>query len=272
MPELPEVETTVRGIAPHIKQQIIFKVVVRQYQLRWPIPADIQQILSAKTIVDVDRRGKYILLKIDMGAIIIHLGMSGHLRILTKDLRPDKHDHVDIVFQNKKILRFTDPRRFGAFLWVEGNPDNHPLLKSLGLEPLTKKFSGKYLQSQAKNRAVPIKSLLMDNKVVTGIGNIYATEALFAAGIHPAAPAKSLSLEQLDRLAKSSKQILQHAIKRGGTTLKDFLNSNGKPGYFSNQLKVYGRDGLSCLTCSSILQLMKIGQRSTVFCKRCQHY
>jgi formamidopyrimidine-DNA glycosylase len=270
MPELPEVETTLRVICPHIKLQPIVKVIVRQPRLRWPVLANIPQILTGKMITDVERRAKYLLLRTDAGTIIIHLGMSGHLRILTKEEPPKKHDHIDVVFHPHTILRFNDPRRFGAFLWVTGNPDDHALLKNLGVEPLTKNFSGKYLLSQAQGRKVPIKSFLMDNKIVTGIGNIYAAEALFAAGIYPKASAQSLSLEQWDRLAKSIKRILQQAIKRGGTTLKDFVNSDGKPGYFSNQLQVYGRAGLPCIICHTPLQPIQIGQRSTVYCKRCQ--
>lgn len=271
MPELPEVETTLRGISPHIKQQTITNVIVRQYQLRWRIPSDIQQILTDETIIHVERRGKYLLLKTSNGTIIIHLGMSGNLRVLTKALPPNKHDHVDIIFHNKKILRFADPRRFGAFLWVEGgNPQSHSLLKNLGVEPLTNSFSGNYLWSQVQGKVIPIKSFIMDSKIVTGIGNIYAAEALFEAGIYPETPAKSLTIERLDTLAKTSKKILRHAIKRGGTTLKDFINSDGKPGYFASQLKVYGRAGLPCVICHTLLQSIRIGQRSTVYCKHCQ--
>ena len=270
MPELPEVETTLRGVAPYITQQTIAKVVVRQYQLRWPILPNIQQILTGKTIVDSGRRGKYLLLKTSQGAIIIHLGMSGNLRILTKAVAANKHDHVDIVFHNKAILRFTDPRRFGAFLWAEGDPCDHALLKNLGVEPLTRQFSGQYLASLARGKIVSIKSFIMDSKIVTGVGNIYAAEALFAAGIHPQSPAGSISINHLEKLVKAIKKILQHAIKRGGTSLKDFLNSEGKPGYFSNQLKVYGREGLPCVGCGQLLQLMRIGQRSTVYCGDCQ--
>jgi formamidopyrimidine-DNA glycosylase len=270
MPELPEVETTLRGISPHIEKQTIAKTVVRERRFRWPIPSNMPQILLGKMIVNVERRAKYLLLTTHEGTIIIHLGMSGHLRILVNDHPPNKHDHVDIVFHNKKILRFTDPRRFGAFLWVEGDPHGHSLLKHLGIEPLTRGFTGRYLWLRAQGRIVPIKSFLMDNKIVNGIGNIYATEALFEAGIHPSIPANSLSVDRLECLVKSSKQILRLAIKRGGTTLKDFINSNGKPGYFSSQLKVYGRAGLPCVICHATLQLMQIGQRSTVYCKRCQ--
>jgi len=270
MPELPEVETTMRGILPHIKQQIITRVAVRESRLRWPIPSNIQSILTDQMIYDVARRAKYILFKTTEGTIILHLGMSGCLRVLTEDYPAGKHDHIDIVFQNNKILRFTDPRRFGAFLWVKGDPYHHALLKNLGIEPLTKDFSGKYLLTYAQNRKISVKAFIMDNKIVTGIGNIYATEALFAAGINPMRSAQSLSLIQWNSLTQAIKKILRCAIKRGGTTLKDFLNSDGKPGYFSNQLKVYGRMNLPCVKCQNLLQSIKLGQRSTVYCTKCQ--
>ncbi|MCD6039999.1 MAG: mutM [Gammaproteobacteria bacterium] len=270
MPELPEVETTLRGILPSIKQQTIAHVVVRDYRLRWPVPANIHLILRNATIDDLWRRGKYVLFKTASGTIIIHLGMSGRLRILTEPSKANKHDHIDIVFHNEKILRFTDPRRFGAFLWVEGDPHQHALLKHLGIEPLTKNFSGKYLLERARNKKMPVKTFIMDHKVVTGIGNIYAVEALFAASVYPMQPANSLSLTQWNNLAKVIKKILRSAIQRGGTTLKDFLNSDGKPGYFSNQLKVYGRANLPCVKCGSLLKSVKLGQRSTVYCAKCQ--
>jgi formamidopyrimidine-DNA glycosylase len=270
MPELPEVESTMRGISPHIKQQIIKQIVVRQYQLRWPIQRDLPQLLLGKTIHQLERRGKYLLLRIDQGALILHLGMSGHLRILTKNLSPYKHDHLDIHFANGSILRFTDPRRFGACLWVADDPMAHRLLKELGPEPLSKYFSGRYLWLKAKNKTLPIKSLIMNSKVVTGVGNIYAAEALFASGIHPQKAAKTISIERMHLLVKEIKKILRLAIKQGGTTIKDFLHSNGKPGYFSQQLKVYGRQGQACMVCEEILILCKIGQRSTVYCAQCQ--
>jgi formamidopyrimidine-DNA glycosylase len=271
MPELPEVETTLQGIAPHIKQQRIAKVTVRQYRLRWPVPANIHTLLSGKTIIALARRGKYLLLTTPTGTVLIHLGMSGVLRLLSKEVDVRKHDHIDIYFHNGKILRFTDPRRFGLLLWVTGDPYCHPLLENLGVEPLLPAFSAKYLWAKAQaTQSVPIKSLVMDSKVVVGVGNIYATEALFQAGIHPLAKAKSLSLEQLQALVKAIKKILRHAIKQGGTTLKDFVNSAGKPGYFSAQLKAYGRSGLPCVVCGLPLQQIRIAQRSTVYCEGCQ--
>lgn len=270
MPELPEVETTLRGIKPYIKDQKIVNVIIRKHELRWPIPTQIKELLLNQTVLDLERRGKYLLLKTTHGTIIIHLGMSGTLRILTEHLAPNKHDHVDIIFENNILLRFNDPRRFGSFLWISGEPTQHPLIKHLGIEPLSKQFTGTYLWTRAQNRAITIKSFIMDNKIVTGVGNIYATEALFDAGIYPAKQAKLISKQQYDVLANSIKTILKQAIKKGGTSLKDFLNSDGKPGYFSTELKVYGREGLSCLNCHTPLKLMKIGQRSTVYCNKCQ--
>lgn len=270
MPELPEVETTLRGVTPYIHQQTISKVIVRQPRLRWPVPANISRALINQTIIEVMRRGKYLILKTQEGAILIHLGMSGKLCVLTQASSPKKHDHIDVVFFNNIILRFTDPRRFGAFLWVEGDPYNHALLKSLGVEPLSSQFTSSYLKSRAKNKVMPIKSFLMDSKIVTGVGNIYAAETLFKAGVHPQAQAGTLSLQQWGKVAKAIKHILQQAIKQGGTTLKDFVNSEGKPGYFSTQLKVYGREGLACVQCKEVLQYLRIGQRSTVYCPVCQ--
>lgn len=270
MPELPEVETTLRGIQPHIENQKITAITVRHYGLRWPVPKNIHLLLRRQTIKQLERRGKYILIKIEKGTVILHLGMSGSLRILLHPLLAGKHDHIDITFENKKLLRFTDPRRFGAFLWTEEDPNLHPLLKNLGPEPLSKNFSGVYLWQQSKRRKISIKKLIMDNKIVTGVGNIYAAEALFAANIHPEAIACTLSEERLTKLVTSIKTILKAAIKKGGTTLKDFMKSDGKPGYFAFHLKVYGRAGLPCSHCQTILREKRLGQRSTVYCPLCQ--
>jgi formamidopyrimidine-DNA glycosylase len=270
MPELPEVETTLRGIFPHIHQQTITHTIIRQRQLRWRIPSHLQKTLHNQKIIGAERRAKYLLLKTSAGTLIIHLGMSGHLRVLDKDVPPRKHDHVDIQFSNHKILRFNDPRRFGAILWTNKNPHHHALLKHLGVEPLSADFSAHYLMTRAKNRKLPIKSFLMDGKIVTGVGNIYAAEALFAARISPLAAANSVALEGLLKLVHAVKHILQDAIHRGGTTLKDFLHSDGKPGYFSHELKVYGRAGLPCIICGEKLKAVQIGQRNTVYCEQCQ--
>jgi len=270
MPELPEVETTLRGLIPHIKHQKIKTIVVRQPKLRWPIPTGIQQLLFNQTILDIERRGKYLLFKTHAGTLIIHLGMSGSLRIITTHLPPAKHDHVDIEFTNHVIMRYTDPRRFGAILWAPGDINAHPLINKLGLEPLLSTFSGRYLWQQAQQRKIAIKALIMENKTVVGVGNIYATEALFAAKIHPSTPANFLSEKQATRLVRAIKLILKDAIEQGGTTLKDFVNSEGKPGYFFLKLKVYGRKNLPCVHCREPLQALSIGQRTTTYCARCQ--
>jgi formamidopyrimidine-DNA glycosylase len=270
MPELPEVETTLRGIQPHIEQQKITCVTVRQHQLRWPIPNNIQEILVNQTITSASRRGKYLLLQTPTGTVILHLGMSGRLHIVTPNTPPNKHDHVDVEFANAKSLRLTDPRRFGAFLWTADDPLQHALLKDLGPEPLSSDFTDDYLWTQASNKKVAVKSFIMDSKIVVGVGNIYANEALFAADIHPEKPAGKISAAAYTKLTQEIKKILQYAIQQGGTTLKDFLNSDGKPGYFKLHLKVYGRGGLACFTCQKKLTEIRLGQRSTVYCARCQ--
>ena len=270
MPELPEVETIVRGIQPHIEGQKIKNIVIRQGKLRWPISTDIDKKLLGKTINHISRRAKYLLFNTATGAAALHLGMSGRLRILTQFLPPQKHDHFDIEFTNKVILRFTDPRRFGAFLWIDQPITLHPLLKNLGPEPLSKCFSGHYLWTGTQKRTASIKSLIMNNTIVVGVGNIYATESLFLAKIHPQTPAKNLSLSDCQQLVKAIKLILRQAIRQGGTTLKDFADSQGKPGYFSQYLKVYGRTGLPCVSCHTILQIISIGQRGSTYCPECQ--
>jgi len=270
MPELPEVETIMHGLKPLIEGAIIKDVVVRHHQLRWPISPALQENLSQRKIGLLSRRGKYLLMLTDAGTLIIHLGMSGSLRMVTSTTPLNPHDHVDIIFSDDKILRYTDPRRFGALLWTTENPGNHALLKSLGIEPLNAGFTALYLMQQAHSRRVPIKSFIMNSKIVVGIGNIYAAEALFLAGIHPMTPAGSLTKVQYQKLVEAIKKILQSAIKQGGTTIKDFVNSEGKPGYFAQQLSVYGRTGLPCVRCQSPLRSFKLGARSTVFCTHCQ--
>lgn len=270
MPELPEVETTLRGIQPHIQNQLIMNVVVRQFKLRYKIPHDFAEKLQGQRVHHLSRRGKYLLFGCDSGTLLLHLGMSGSLRLLNVNTPPQKHDHIDIEFANKMILRFTDPRRFGAILWTEDQPLHHPLLASLGPEPLTAEFSADYLFKRAQGRTTSIKSFIMDSKIVVGVGNIYAAEALFSVKIHPDHPAGSITKDRLAELVKSIKKILRQAIKQGGTTLKDFFNSEGKPGYFANKLKVYGREGLPCINCHKPLSMMIIGQRRTVFCDHCQ--
>ncbi len=270
MPELPEVETTLRGIEPHIQGKKIIKVVIRYPRLRWPIPRSLPKLLTGKKIKNLERRGKYLLLHVEEGALIIHLGMSGSLRILKQFSEAQKHDHFELEFANGMILRLTDPRRFGAVLWTDQEIVEHPLLKHLGPEPLDKIFSANYLLLAAKKSHVPIKSFLMNSKIVVGVGNIYATEALYLAKINPLKLAKNISAKEFNDLVKAVKSVLRQAIKQGGTTLKDFLHSEGKPGYFIHFLQAYGRSGLPCKRCKTLLESIQINQRTTVFCPQCQ--
>lgn len=271
MPELPEVETVLQGIKPHLEGSQIQKVVVREPRLRWPIPSNLADKLSHQHVGTLIRRGKYILMPVGCGTVIIHLGMSGYLRILDEYQAPLRHDHVDIAFSNGQLLRYTDPRRFGCMLWTEENPLQHQLLSKLGPEPLSDAFSAVYLQQALQGRSAAIKTLIMNSQIVVGVGNIYAAEALFMAGIHPLAPGKSLSQSDCERLIIAIQNVLQAAIHQGGTTINDFINSEGKPGYFVNELKVYGRDGLPCVACNTSLEHIKLGQRSTVYCPQCQN-
>lgn len=270
MPELPEVEVARQGIAPYVLHQAITDVIVRHPRLRFAIPTHLKTTLTGQQIQTVTRRGKYLLFTLPSGTLIWHLGMSGSLRILTAPSPPRKHDHVDLVFKNHHVLRFNDPRRFGALLWTAEDPLQHPLLGNLGPEPLSKAFSARYLANQAKNKKIVIKSFIMNSKIVVGVGNIYATEALFAAKIHPLTPVKQVKPAQWDRLCREIKNILRKAIRQGGTTLKDFVQSDGKPGYFKQKLKVYGRTGEACVRCGQVLEQLRIAQRRTVFCGRCQ--
>lgn len=270
MPELPEVEIIQRGLQISLQNQIIQKFLIRRSRLRWPIPSQELQQLIGFTITQVMRRGKYLCLVTEQASIIIHLGMSGCVRILDNYVTPNKHDHIDILFNNGTLLRFTDPRRFGAFLYTAGDPLQHFLLKNLGVEPFSHKFSVRYLKQKLANKQLQIKSAIMDQRIIAGVGNIYATEALFKAGIQPLRPANSLLLNELKSLVNAIKFILRLAITKGGSSLKDFLNSEGKPGYFTQQLNVYDRAGLPCLQCQSILQLIRISQRASVYCQQCQ--
>lgn len=270
MPELPEVETTCRGISPYIEKHTIVDVTVRNHKLRWPIPNDIADTLSKQQIHKISRRAKYLLFHCDSGTLIIHLGMSGSLRILEKHVEPAKHDHVDISMNNGYLLRYTDPRRFGSILWTADNIFSHQLLRHLGPEPLSEHFSTQYLSDQAKGRKSSIKTFIMNGKIVVGVGNIYANEALFLAGIHPQTIASQLTKEKIEKLVTSIKQVLIKAIKEGGTTLKDFKNSDGKPGYFAQHLNVYGRKDQTCYRCSNIIQMYKELQRATYYCPLCQ--
>lgn len=269
MPELPEVEVTRQGISPYLIEQTVSELTIRNSSLRWPVP-DVAQNIVGQRINNVRRRAKYLLIDTHAGITIVHLGMSGSLRILPRNTPAEKHDHIDLVLENGRMLRFNDPRRFGAWLWYELPADAHPLLSKLGPEPLGANFTPQQLQAALKGKKKAIKLCLMDNHIVVGVGNIYANEALFAAGIHPQAEAGNIDIERLTVLVTEVKQILAHAIKQGGTTLKDFTNADGKPGYFAQKLHVYGRGGESCTQCGNLLSEIKLGQRTTVFCGLCQ--
>lgn len=270
MPELPEVETTCRGIAPHVKKQQVNNVIIRQSSLRWPVPRNLKQKLKDQTISDIQRRAKYLLFKTQTGHLIIHLGMSGSLRMVNHQAEPNKHDHVDIIF-NKKTLRFHDPRRFGAVLWTSKEPLKHKLLKNLGPEPLLDEFSGKHLYQLAQGKKVNVKTFIMNAHIVVGVGNIYASESLFLSGIHPQRAAGRISLKRYEILAENIKNVLSHAIELGGTTLRDFVREDGKPGYFANELNVYNQTGKPCPVCKSPIKVRTISQRSSFFCVQCQH-
>ena len=269
MPELPEVETTRRGIAPHLEGQRVSRVVVRERRLRWPIPEDLDVRLSGQRIECVERRAKYLLIKAESGTLIGHLGMSGNLRLVPVGTPAAKHEHVDIELESGLALRYTDPRRFGALLWSD-DPLNHELLIKLGPEPLTELFDGERLYQLSRGRSMAVKPFIMDNAVVVGVGNIYATEALFAAGIDPRREAGSISRARYVALAVEIKRILAHAIERGGTTLRDFIGGDGQPGYFQQELFAYGRGGEFCKLCGSTLREVKLGQRASVYCPKCQ--
>ena len=271
MPELPEVETSRRGIEPHILNKKINSVVIRQHKLRWPIPKSLPDKIKNHKLMQLTRRGKYLLLDFgNAGTVIIHLGMSGSLRICTPSRKAEKHDHIDFVFSNKKILRLTDPRKFGCVLWTKQSIEKHKLLSKLGPEPLTDKFNTEYLYAQSRNRNCSIKALIMNSHVVVGVGNIYACESLFMAGINPNRKAGNLSRPRCEKLVIAIKEILDAAIKRGGTTLRDFTRENGQPGYFSQQLQVYGRANEACPKCGKIIKQINQQNRSTFYCTHCQ--
>ena len=269
MPELPEVETTLRGIEPHLLNRRVARIIVREPRLRWPIPETVSKA-EGQRFVSLSRRGKYLLLQLERGGLIIHLGMSGSLRILLHPLAPQKHDHVDIELDNGVSLRFNDPRRFGAFLWVEDEMHSHQLLRNLGPEPLSTAFTADYLYQQSRNRRVAIKNFIMNGHVVVGVGNIYASEALFMAGIHPGRAAGRVSRQRYAGLVEAICDVLSRAIEQGGTTLKDFVNSDGAPGYFAQELLVYGRADSDCFQCGAAIRQKLIGQRSSYFCNGCQ--
>jgi formamidopyrimidine-DNA glycosylase len=269
MPELPEVETSRRGIEPHIVGTRIARVVIRNRSLRWPVSSSVDRNLVAKTIDSVTRRAKYLLINTEGGTAILHLGMSGSVFIVDRDTPAGIHDHVDIEFDSGKTLRFRDPRRFGSLHWSK-EPLQHKLLKSLGPEPLEDEFDGEYLWTQSRGRRVSIKQFIMNAHVVVGVGNIYASEALYLAGINPRRAAGRVALQRYVALVAAIKEVLANAIKAGGTTLRDFYGGDGEAGYFQQQLQAYGRQGEPCRRCNTPITAIVQGQRSSYYCKQCQ--
>ena len=270
MPELPEVETTRRGIGPHISGQKITRVIVRERRMRHPIPRSFSSKVTGQRIQEVGRRGKYLLLTCGAGTVIVHLGMSGTLRLVPADRPAQKHDHVDLQLDNGLALRLRDPRRFGLMIWSDADPLLHPLLRDLGPEPLTAAFTGTYLAHRASGRSLPVKQFIMDAKVVVGVGNIYANEALFMAGVHPCRVVGKVTATEYGLIATSIKRVLRKAITAGGTTLRDYVDGTGRSGYFAQQLLVYGRAGQACRRCAHDIEAVRLGQRATYFCPHCQ--
>jgi formamidopyrimidine-DNA glycosylase len=270
MPELPEVETTRIGIAPHVLGETVTDVIIRDGRLRWPVPKQLRKTLVGASIRKLSRRGKYLLFHTEPGCMILHLGMSGSLRILTGEIPPEKHDHVDFVFASGTRLRFRDPRRFGCILWTAGDPLHHDLLSKLGPEPLSDDLDGDYLFRKARKRTQSVKTFIMDSRIVAGVGNIYANEVLFAAGINPNRKAGRITRERYKKLAVCIKDVLKKALAKGGTTLRDFVNGQGEPGYFRMELQVYDRAGGPCFICKSPIKVNRLGQRSTFYCPVCQ--
>lgn len=270
MPELPEVETSLRGVEPYLRGETIKAVISRTPKLRWPIPPELAHMQGAK-IISLARRAKYLIMHTERGDIILHLGMSGSLGILKQheDKGPGKHDHVDLITESGTILRYNDPRKFGCWLWAE-NAQDHPLIKKLGVEPLSDAFNGAHLFAKSRRKTVAVKNFIMNNDNVVGVGNIYACESLFMAGIHPETAAQNLTKKRCERLATVIKEVLTQSIIQGGTSLRDFIQPDGKPGYFAQVLQVYGRKGEACNDCGTPIQAKIIGQRNSYFCPKCQ--
>ena len=269
MPELPEVEITRRGLLPLINQTVA-NVVIRNASMRWPIPAHLPETLSNQKLISLKRRAKYILAKFECGTLLMHLGMSGRISLLDRNYPPEKHDHFDIAFQNGSVLRLRDPRRFGAVLWAGLEPNNHVLLAPLGPEPLDDTFNPEYLHTQLKTRSAAIKVAIMDSHLVVGVGNIYASESLFRARIHPETPAKNVTFEQCEKLVFEIKATLNDALTAGGSSLRDFFGADSNPGYFQQVHLVYGRTDEPCKVCSKLIKCIRLGQRSTFYCTHCQ--
>ncbi|MCB1209494.1 MAG: bifunctional DNA-formamidopyrimidine glycosylase/DNA-(apurinic or apyrimidinic site) lyase [Verrucomicrobiales bacterium] len=269
MPELPEVETTLRGVCPHLIGKTVKEVIVREARLRWPVPVELEELVGCK-VLEGARRGKYLLFTTAKGTLMVHLGMSGSLRLVDPQTDWKKHDHVAFTLSSRMQLRFHDPRRFGTIQWIAGDSSLHPLLAALGPEPLTDAFGGAVLFEGSRGKSVAVKQFIMDSHVVVGVGNIYACESLFMAGIHPAKPAGKVSRARYERLAEAIKSVLGASIEMGGTTLRDFLHQDGQPGYFKQTLNVYDREGQPCRVCGTVVKRVVQGQRSTFFCPKCQ--
>lgn len=273
MPELPEVETTLSSLRPHLFGARITQLVVRERRLRWPIEAHLEDKVRDQRITRMRRRGKYIVIDLELGGLLMHLGMSGSFKVLPKGVagdRYERHDHYDLHSSHSRIIRYRDPRRFGCLLWSAADPMQHPLIRNLGVEPLEAKLDGNYLHRVASRRTVSVKILLMDSRIVVGVGNIYAAEALFDAGIHPLRGCHRISVARYQRLTESVQKILRAAILQGGSTIRDFA-ADGEPGYFKQHLLVYGRTGQPCRLCATRIRNITIGQRSTFYCPNCQH-
>jgi formamidopyrimidine-DNA glycosylase len=269
MPELPEVEITRRGLLPLLNQPVK-NVVIRNASMRWPIPAHLPETLINQKLISLSRRAKYILASFENGTLLLHLGMSGRISLLDRNYPPEKHDHFDIAFNDGRVLRLRDPRRFGAVLWAGLEASNHALLSTLGPEPLENDFNAKYLHNELKSRSAAIKVAIMDSHLVVGVGNIYASESLFRARIHPETPAKNLTLKQCEKLVSEIKDTLNAALEAGGSSISDFFGADGNPGYFQQEYFAYGRTDEPCKVCSKPIKNIRLGQRSTFFCGHCQ--
>ena len=270
MPELPEVETTRRGLVPHLQGQRVQDVIVRNRALRWPVPRNLARLVSGSTVRAIERRGKYLLIDCGTGWIILHLGMSGSLQVIPSSTPAGKHDHVDLVLASGMTARLTDPRRFGAVLWAPDNPHHHPLLARLAPEPLGNEFTAAWVHAHVRGRSAAIKNIVMDSHIVVGVGNIYASESLFRAGIHPGLAAGRVSLLRCEKLVSAIRETLAAAIEAGGSSLRNYVGAEGLPGYFQQTYFVYGRQGDLCRVCGTPIRSLRQGQRSTFFCPTCQ--
>jgi len=270
MPELPEVETTLRGLKPHVEGQTVTNLLIRNHHLRWPVPTQLPKLLGNQAIRQLSRRAKYLLWRFNHGTLITHLGMSGYFRVLHCDVKAEKHDHIDLILNSNTCIRYCDPRRFGAFVWTTADPATHTLLQKLGVEPLSPDFNADYLFTYAKRRQCSIKQFIMNHHIVVGVGNIYAAESLFAAKINPKRAANQVGKSRLASLVTEIKRILRKAIKAGGTTLKNFHHADGKPGFFKFHLQVYGQANAPCPHCATPIKQITQAQRSTYYCPKCQ--